>query len=184
MKSKTLNRSGDETTEQVSCGDLDAEAVERPGITPPPLELKKILVPIDFSECSLHAMGLALSFAEHFHGRVVLLHVVEPTMCHGNHTGLSAAFDEANQSLVASAREQLENLARGYFTSGTVETLVRIGHAHSEITDTANALGSNIIIISTHGYTGLKHVLLGSTAEKVIRNAHCPVLTVRGSVRS
>lgn len=184
MKSKSLNRGGEEITKSEAWEEPDAAAVELPRIPPPPLELKRILVPIDFSECSLHAMGLAVSFAEHFQGRVVLLHVVEPTMYPEHHTGLSAAFDEANQSLVASAREQLENLARKHFTSGSVETLVRIGHAHSEITDTANALGSNIIIISTHGYTGLKHVLLGSTAEKVIRNAHCPVLTVRGPARA
>ena len=183
MKPKTLNTDGGEATERETWGDLNEEAAEESRHTAPPLEMKKILVPIDFSDCSLHAMGLALSFAEHFHGRVVLLHVVEPTMYPENHTGLSAAFDEANQSLVNSAREQLEALARKHVTSAPVETLVRIGHAHSEITDTANALGSNIIIIATHGYTGLKHVLLGSTAEKVVRNAHCPVLTVRGPVR-
>ena len=184
MKSKTMNRGRQGAAEPATRKDLSEAPEGSPKLPPPRLELQKILVPIDFSECSFNALGLALGFAEHFHAQVVLLHVVEPTMYPENHAGLSAAFDQANQSLITAAREQLEGLARKHFTSISVETLVRIGHAHSEITDTANALGSNLIIISTHGYTGLKHVLLGSTAEKVIRNAHCPVLTVRKPVRA
>jgi len=179
-----MNRGGQGVTEQETREDLSEATEGEPRITPPPLQLERILVPIDFSECSLYALSLALSFAERFQAQVLLLHVVEPTMYPENHIGLSAAFDEANQSLVTAAREELEGLARKHATSLPIETLVRIGHAHSEITDTANALGSNLIIISTHGYTGLKHVLLGSTAEKVIRNAHCPVLTVRRPVRT
>jgi nucleotide-binding universal stress UspA family protein len=54
-----------------------------------------------------------------------------------------------------------------------------MGHAYSEIPDTAKAMGADLIVIATHGYTGLKHVLLGSTAERVVRHAPCPVLTVR-----
>jgi universal stress protein A len=184
MKSKTMNRTGRGVTDQATREDLNEESEEAQRIQLAPLQFKKILVPIDFSECSLNALGIALGFAEHFHSQVVLLHVVEPTMYPENHAGLSAAFDEANQSLVTAAREQLESLARKYLTTMPVETLVRIGHAHSEITDTANALGSDLIIISTHGYTGLKHVLLGSNAEKVIRNAHCPVLTMRRPLRA
>jgi universal stress protein A len=184
MKSKTTKKGGQGTVEQGSGEYANKISEEARSRSPSPLELKKILVPIDFSECSLYALNLALGFAERFQARVVLLHVVEPTMYPENHTGLSVAFDEANQSLVTTAREQLESLARKYFTSSPVEALVRIGHAHSEITDTANALGSDLIIISTHGYTGLKHVLLGSTAEKVIRYAHCPVLTVRRPERT
>jgi nucleotide-binding universal stress UspA family protein len=63
----------------------------------------------------------------------------------------------------------------------SVEILVRMGRAHSEIPDTAKAMGVDLIIISTHGYAGLKHALLGSTAEKVLRCASCPVLTVSNS---
>ena len=184
MKSKTINKGGQGTIKQETQEDLNEAKEETHPVPPPPLELQQVLVPIDFSECSLHTLNLALSFAERFKARVVLLHVVEPTMYPENHTGLSAAFDQANQSLVTAAREQLESLARKHFTSTPMEVLVRIGHAHSEITDTANALGSDLIIISTHGYTGLKHVLLGSTAEKVLRHAHCPVLTVRSPARA
>jgi universal stress protein A len=57
--------------------------------------------------------------------------------------------------------------------------LSRMGRAHSEIPDTAKALGADLIVMGTHGYTGLKHMLLGSTAERVVRQAPCPVLTVR-----
>jgi nucleotide-binding universal stress UspA family protein len=51
--------------------------------------------------------------------------------------------------------------------------------AHGEITDAAKSLRADLIVIATHGYTGLKHVLLGSTTERVVRHAHCPVLVVR-----
>jgi nucleotide-binding universal stress UspA family protein len=57
--------------------------------------------------------------------------------------------------------------------------VVRLGHPYQEITDAARELKVDLIVISTHGYTGLKHVLLGSTAERIVRHAPCPVLTVR-----
>ncbi len=183
MRTKTSKNGGAGT--QVNAFD-DLEQIPQNGtqLVPAPLELKKVLVPIDFTDCSLHSLGFAISLAERFQARLVILHVVEATMHPANHAGLSAAFDEANQNLVAAARERLEDLVRRYATSKPIEILVRIGHAHSEITDTANALGSDLIIISTHGYTGLKHALLGSTAEKVIRHASCPVITLRAPALS
>jgi universal stress protein A len=178
MKTKTSKNGGAGTPTHAFD---DSEPVPQNGtqLVPAPLQLKKVLVPIDFTDCSLHSLGFALSLAEQFQAQIVLLNVVEATMHPGGHAGLSAAFDEANQNLVAAARERLENLVRRYATAKPIEVLVRIGHAHSEITDTANALGSDLIIIATHGYTGLKHALLGSTAENVIRYASCPVLTLR-----
>ena len=76
--------------------------------------------------------------------------------------------------------ERLEGLNRKRIVQRVpTETLVRIGHAHSEIADTAKALAADLIVLGTHGYTGLKHALLGSTAERVLRHAPCPVVTVR-----
>ena len=59
------------------------------------------------------------------------------------------------------------------------DSLVRVGHPYQEITQAAQELKADLIVIATHGYTGLKHILLGSTAERVVRHASCPVLTVR-----
>lgn len=147
-----------------------------------PFRLKRILVPIDFSDCSLQALDYALAFAEQFQARLILLHVVEPAVYPENCLGLAPVMDETNQSLVESARERLAELSRKRVGHRAVaESLVRLGRAHSEIPDTAQAMGADMIILGTHGYTGLKHALLGSTAERVVRHGPCPVLTVRHS---
>ncbi len=147
--------------------------------TKAPVKLQKILVPTDFSDCSMHALEYALSMAELFRARLILLHVVEPAVCPENYMAVSPGFDDTNQSLMETARERLDTICRkrigGRISS---ETLVRMGHAYSEIGDTAKAMGADLIVIATHGFTGLKQVLLGSTTERVIRHAPCPVLTV------
>src|SRR5437868_2036814 len=146
----------------------------------PSLQVKRILVPLDFSECSLSALDFALGLALKLGARVTLLHVVEPAIVPQDKFSISSGLNEANQNLVAACRERLSALvARKLVHCAADETLVRLGHAHSEITDTAKALGVDMIVLGTHGSTGLKHLLLGGTAERVVRHAHCPVLTIR-----
>lgn len=145
-----------------------------------PLKLARLLVPVDFSDCSLRALDYALALAEQFGSKIILLHIVEPAVYPENYLVASPALDETNQNLLESARERLSALSHKRIGHRLpAETLVRMGRAHSEIPDTAKALGADLIILGTHGYTGLKHVLLGSTAERVVRHAPCPVLTVR-----
>jgi nucleotide-binding universal stress UspA family protein len=109
------------------------------------------------------------------------LHVVEPTVYVDNYLTTPAATEEANQNLMATGRERLAALQRRAAAQGrAVETLVRMGRAQSEISDTAEAIAADVIVMGTHGYSGLKQLLLGSTADRVIRHAPCPVLTVRG----
>ncbi len=145
------------------------------------LPLKHILVPVDFSSCSLQALSYALGFAQQFGSRLTLLHVVEPAL-HPDSYLAAPTFDETNQNLLQAARERLENICEKRVGNRLpAEILVRMGRAYSEIPDTAKALGADLIILGTHGYTGMKHVLLGSTAERVVRNAPCPVLTVRAA---
>jgi len=144
------------------------------------INLKQILVPIDFSDCSLRALDLASLIAQPFGAKLTLLHVVEPAVYQQNFLGITPPLEESNQTLVESGRERLAAVSRkrvGYRLR--TESLVRVGRAHSEIPDTASALSADLIVMGTHGYTGLKHVLLGSTAERVVRHAACPVLTVR-----
>ena len=155
-------------------------AATGPKAAPEPLKLARILVPVDFSDCSLRALDYALAMAERFGSQLILLHVVEPAVYPENYLVASPALDETNQNLMEAARERLSALRTKHLGSRLpAETLVRMGRAHSEIPDTARALGADLIILGTHGYTGLKHVLLGSTAERVVRHAPCPVLTVR-----
>jgi universal stress protein A len=144
------------------------------------LLIKRVLVPIDFSDCSVHALDYALALAERFEAKVILLHVVEPAAYSDHYLSGPAAVDETNQNLLQAGRERLDevNKKRVAHRVGS-EALVRIGRAHSEIPDTAKAMAADLIVLGTHGYTGLRHVLLGSTAERVVRQAPCPVLTVR-----
>jgi nucleotide-binding universal stress UspA family protein len=142
--------------------------------------LKSILVPIDFSSHSRFGLEHAQEWASLYGARLDLLHVVEDY--------LHPAFYMANAFSIYKAQPEIVDTARLYlkrFYSKTghadteVEYHVRSGRAHSEIVDFAEEAGSDLIIMPTHGLTGLDRFLLGSVAEKVVRHAACPVLTVR-----
>jgi nucleotide-binding universal stress UspA family protein len=142
--------------------------------------LKQILVAIDFSECSASALDYALMMARNFHARLVLLHVVEPAVYPDSYLMAPTTLEETNNNLMTASRERLAAVRQQSALHGiAVELLVRMGRAHSEIPDTAKATGSDLIVMGTHGHGGLKRVLLGGTAERVIRHSHCPVLAVR-----
>jgi nucleotide-binding universal stress UspA family protein len=147
-------------------------------LVPALLSVKSILVPVDFSDTSKKALHYALRFGEQFGARITLLHVIEPvaTPDFAYHPLLLEA-DKAKQA----AKARLEALCSqlGIQARLVERTLTRYGTPFAEICDAARKLKVDLIIITTHGYTGLKHVLLGSTAERVVRHAPCPVLTVR-----
>lgn len=152
-----------------------------PGHTPAIAPVGKILVPVDFSPCSIRALEYASALAAQMSARITVLHVVEPAL-HGaaNYLAGCSPLDLDGQSLVEAGRERLNSVAPKHLgPRGGSELLVRMGHAPSEILDTAKALGADLIVIGTHGHTGLKHLLLGSTAERVLGHATCPVLTIR-----
>jgi nucleotide-binding universal stress UspA family protein len=146
---------------------------------PSPLRVKSILVPLDFSPPSKKALDYAVAFARQFKSKLTLLHVVEPVAT----PDFAASFPlgMANDRLMAAARNELEAvMTSARIPRGTVEkALVRFGRSFHEIADAARTRKVDLIIIATHGYTGLKHALLGSTTERVVRHAPCPVLVVR-----
>ena len=144
------------------------------------IRLKTILVPVDFSPPSQKALHYALSFAEQFRATVSLLYVLEPAIYPTELGYVPAELDAMYQSVQAGGRERLVALAESQIPSHLrAQTLLRLGQPHREITQAAKELKVDLIVIATHGYTGLKHTLLGSTAERVVRHAPCPVLTVR-----
>jgi len=174
-------KSNDPSPEQRASADLPASLCSdslpgsNPGIT-----LKQILVPIDFSDCSLRALDLAFTIAQPFAAKLTLLHVVEPAVYQQSYLGVTPSLEESTQTLVEAGRERLAALSKKRVGLRLrTESLVRVGRAYSEIPDTASALSADLIVMGTHGYTGLKHILLGSTTERVVRHATCPVLTVR-----
>ena len=144
------------------------------------IKLKSILVPVDFSPPSQKALHYALSFAEQFGATVTLLYIVEPAVYPTELGNVPAEIDTLYRSMHDGARKRLAALAEKQVPpSMRSQTLVRIGQPHQTITQAAKELGVDLIVIATHGYTGLKHAFLGSTSERVVRYAPCPVLIVR-----
>lgn len=144
------------------------------------IRLQTILVPVDFSEHTRKALHYAQAFAAQFGAKIVLVHVVEPTVVPDNFGIVPPAYDEMNGVLMQTAQQRLGQLALE--TAGNkliARPIVATGRAPWEIVRIARETEADLIIVTTHGYTGLKHVLLGSTAELIIRHAPCPVLTVR-----
>lgn len=148
----------------------------------PNWRLKNILVPVDFSPASKNAFRYALRFAEEFGAEVTLLHVIEPAPA----TRFAAipGFPEMPAFPETDFSEPKKNL-RALIASGTNGNLerprwkMRTGVPSHEIVDAAKEADADLIIIATHGYTGWKHFCIGSTAERVVRAAPCPVLVVR-----
>ena len=137
-------------------------------------EFKRILVPIDFSDISQAALRQAAVLAERFRAELVLLHVIE-TYPIDYVVGLPDTR-QLNKSLEDTAQAKLDKLAS---EAGRARTMVRWGKPFQEIVKTAEKLPADLIVLTTHGYTGIKHAYLGSTAERVVRHARCPVLVCR-----
>jgi len=150
-------------------------------IEAPKLALKKILVPTDFSGFSTKALAYAVAFAAQSKAEIILLHVVEPMFYPTLGQEVPMHLADFQEDSVKLGRKQLLKFNEQQIADRVpTKIIVGTGSASSVIVDTAKSIGADLIIIATHGHTGLKHVLLGSTAERVVRYAICPVLTVRG----
>lgn len=141
-------------------------------------EIKKILSPVDFSETSEHALRYAIDLASKVGATIDVVHVYQlPTYALPD--GAILAQPEFVASLTTELQKQLDDLLRRY--SGHDVTLagrLTEGTPFSEVTRIAAKEGADMIVMGTHGRTGLKHLLLGSVAERVVRTAKVPVLTV------
>ncbi len=150
-------------------------------MSPLQFHIGKILVPVDFSEHSQKALRYALAFAAQFDAEVTLVHIVEQMVYSGDwmYPPL-AAPDFATEK-----REEVLARMRSLDAGSGVKTkhVVRLGRAWQEVVEIAREQKADLIILATHGYTGIKHVLLGSVAEKIVRLAPCPVLSVRPDER-
>ncbi len=142
------------------------------------LKIKSILVPVDFSLPSKKALEYAVPFARQFGAKITLLFVLEPPVYTGDIGYIPLEVD--NEASLKAATAKLNELAAQAVEPELLDqSLVRTGRPFQEITDIARSLNTDLIIIATHGYTGLKHALIGSTTERVVRHAPCPVLSVR-----
>ncbi|NLH73006.1 MAG: universal stress protein [Verrucomicrobia bacterium] len=148
------------------------------------LRIRRIMVPIDFSEYSVSALRYARAFAQHFGASLILLHVNEPTVFPSELGYAPIAAETLDQQLRDDAHNRLKALAAECALEGLkADAEIRVGRPFNEIVTAAQELDADMIIIATHGFTGLTHVLMGSTAERVVRHARCPVLVVRENER-
>jgi nucleotide-binding universal stress UspA family protein len=159
-----------------------ASSRDEKSVTPSTVDFKRILAPIDFSDRSREVLRYAANFARRHGATLIVLHVVEPLVYPSDADFGSGALEAMETTLNQSATAKLKDWCEREAADGiTVERHVRIGNPYFEITEAAKSERADIIVLSTHGYTGLKHVLLGSTAERVVRHATCPVLTLHQS---
>jgi nucleotide-binding universal stress UspA family protein len=142
--------------------------------------LRKILVPVDFATHSAHAVEVAAELARRYEGSLDLVHVFDP-MAYPLPDGYVVFTRPQLDEMFARFDEELAKYQQAAQRAGMtrVQTHVRQGPCAAEICDFAREGAFDLIVMGTHGRKGLNRVLLGSVAERVLRGAPCPVLTLR-----
>jgi nucleotide-binding universal stress UspA family protein len=148
------------------------------------LTYTRILVPIDFSEYSKKSTSYAARFASRYNATLQLLHVFElpdyAVTRHEHVQSSSGLFKTQAEAAEQAARENLTAIENELRNRGIkVEAYQCVGCPFDEIVQMSKRLNVDLIIIGSHGRTGLTHLLLGSTAERVVEHAQCPVLVVK-----
>ena len=148
-------------------------------------QFKRILFPTDFSEGTEEVLSYAVMMAEKFGCAIDILHVVHEMIDMTGFYVPHISYDVMEKEMEEAAKKTIEKFCRERL-EGKVDYAVhtRKGTPFIEIIRAARELGDGLIVIGTHGRTGLDHVLFGSTAEKVVRKAPVPVMTVRGKDRN
>lgn len=143
------------------------------------LPFKRIVCPVDFSPASQHAVSEAVGIAKAFQAEILLVHVIPVLPAAPSDPNFVFQVPEYERALRADAERQLARLAAGVADEGiAARTAVGHGDAGSEIVRLAREDVADLIVIATHGMTGWRHVMFGSVAEKVVRLAGRPVLTI------
>ena len=143
--------------------------------------ISRVLVPVDFSRHSEVALRYATALASRLGASVDLLHVVEDPIAAGAWSGELAVHNlsDLRRHLIEDGERQIERLrASGPVPNVPLVTSVRMGQPADAITEYAKAFDVNLIVMGTHGHSGLAHLFMGSVAERVLRHAPCPVLTL------
>ncbi|MGE5430533.1 MAG: universal stress protein [Syntrophomonadaceae bacterium] len=147
--------------------------------------IKKILVPVDFSEFSKNALHYAAEFAQQNSSETLyLIYVIEPVIYPADFSMGQVALPSVELEINSKAKDELENLAKKEIPENICyEIIIKTGKPFVEINETASEIDADLIIIASHGHTGVEQILFGSTAEKVIRKAPCPVLSLRSPIK-
>jgi nucleotide-binding universal stress UspA family protein len=147
------------------------------------LPVKVILCPTDFSEPSEEGFAAARELSRHFGCALLLVHVLPVVPALPDDPNYVIRVPEYERALHADAAAKLDALAETAVREG-LEVRTEIGHgdAGAEVVRIAKEAGVDLIVLATHGLTGWRHLVFGSVAEKIVRRAHCSVLSVRGKV--
>jgi nucleotide-binding universal stress UspA family protein len=149
--------------------------IEHEGAPARPVTLERILVPVDFSDCSLEALEYAIVVAQQAKASLMLMHVLEPVSY-----GLDFTLNESHRSESSTWTKRLEELISSHqHTHVPMEFRLRGGLPPDSILDCAQTLSCDLIVMGTHGRRGISHTISGSVAESVLRKSHCPVIAVR-----
>ena len=141
----------------------------------------KILCPVDFSNVSMEALRISADLAGNFGANLMVVHVLEPILAPTDFSFGPLSMTDVEDKLAERAQEGLEQaVSKLGLPKEKIEIRVERGIGSQEIIRIAGECKADLIVMGTHGYTGLTHALLGSTAERVVRRASCPVLTVKG----
>jgi nucleotide-binding universal stress UspA family protein len=151
----------------------------------PVMQVNNILVPVDFSNYSKNALAYAVNIAQSYKAQLQVLHIIEETMHPAfSISGKSSIFDLL-PGIKDDSRKRAEKMLKEVISDDIKSNVyVKGGRAASDIINFAKENSTGLIVIATHGLTGLEHMLLGSVTEKVVRMAHCPVFTVKAFGRS
>jgi nucleotide-binding universal stress UspA family protein len=148
------------------------------------IQIKRLLSPIDFSDPSRNALRYAVAFAKQFGAELHLLYVVEPAMYPADLSFGQVGMVDIDSVLEQSAGEEIAKWQKEHVPAEVVSSVSVVhGKPFAEIIAYATANNVDMIVIATHGHSGIDHMLFGSTAEKVIRKSPCPVLTVHATER-
>ena len=140
----------------------------------------RILCPVDFSEHSRAALKHAADLARDLGSELILIHVVEPILYPVEYGMAPVPSEDLESQAAHNAEAELQKLV-SQLAEGVSQTQTRVefGRAEDCIVRFAELQGVGLVVLATHGLTGLKHMLLGSTAERIVRSASCPVLTIK-----
>ncbi len=144
------------------------------------MQVKSILVPVDFTENSRNALRYASELARRFEASVSALHVIPDEEVAGVY--IQKRSPERIEELQAGVKEEFDKfIPEDVAKDVRVQKLIRVGEPYVEVIRQAKEGKADLIVMATHGRGGISHTLLGSVAEKVVRKASCPVLTVKHS---
>jgi nucleotide-binding universal stress UspA family protein len=180
LKHLLLGSTAERVVRNAPCAVLVArKRKQKPKAARKALTVRTILVPVDFSECSLAGVEYAAFLAKKLHATLRFLHVIYPFVDYVFVDRAGVRLSGLIEAVEQAAHQQMVQLKRTDFLQGlSVQTEIRPGYAIDQICRSARQPEVDLIVTSTHGHSGFKHAVLGSVAEHVVRYAECPVLVV------